>query len=146
MQRKSIGDSLVIHEGIVEKGDLNGYGLMHGGRLLTLCDEVGYLAAMKHCSCDCLTRAAHDIHFTASIREGDPYAVEAIVALTGSRTLWVQCHVRHEKKSIMSAVFVYIAVDSGLKSIAVPHIFPASDKEKAEQERMIRLRNRVMEK
>jgi len=146
MASKTIGDSLTTHTGVVEKSDLNGYGLMHGGRLLTLCDEVGYLAAMKHCHCDCLTRAAHDIHFTASMREGDSYAVEARVALTGSRTLWVQCHVRHEKKSIMSAVFVYIAVDSELKSIAVPKIFPASDKEKEEQEKMIRLRKRVMEK
>lgn len=146
MTEKTIGNSATIHKGVVQQSDLNGYGLMHGGRLLTLCDEVGYLAAMKHCECDCLTRAAHEVIFDAFMREGDIYSVEARVVLTGSTTLWVQCRVLHEQKKVMSAVFVYIAVDKELHSIPVPEIFSASDEEKAEQQRMEALRNRVMGK
>ena len=143
MQR-TIADSHTLHHGTVEKSDLNGYGLMHGGRLLTLCDEVGYLAAKKHSGLDCLTRAAHDIHFIAAMREGDGYSVEAEVVLAGKTTLWVDCRVLHDGKSVMNAVFVYIAVDAAFRSIPVPEVVAVSEEEKAQQARMIRLRDRVM--
>jgi len=146
MTGKTIGDSMTILEGVVQQSDLNGYGLMHGGRLLTLCDEVGYMAAKKHCKCDCLTRAAHEVMFDAFMRQGDTYKIEARVVLAGFTTLWVQCQVLHDGKTVMRSVFVYIAVDKQLHVIPVPEVVPASDEEKAEQERMERLRNRIMGK
>lgn len=135
---------MTVLEGVVQKSDLNGYGLMHGGRLLTLCDEVGYLAAKKHCDCDFLTKAAHDVLFNAFMHEGDAYRVEAKVVLTGSTTLWTRCRIMRDEETVMSALFVYIAVDSGFQSISVPEVIAEDDSEREEQQRMIRLRKRVM--
>ena len=143
MDQKTISGTRSTLHGQVEKKDLNRYGLMHGGRLLTLCDEVGYIAAMKHADTDCLTRAAHDIQFLSMLKKGEPYTVYAKVILTGRTTLWVSCSVKSTQKSIMNAVFVYIAVDDNFKSKAVSKINAENKSEQQEQEKMLMLMNRV---
>ncbi len=122
MKQKTISASFTKHDARVEKHDLNGYGIMHGGRLLTLCDEVGYLAAKKHAECDCLTRAAHNIQFYSFMKEGEPFSVQARVVLTGKTTMWVECSIKNSEQTVMSAIFVYIAVDKKFKPIAVPAV------------------------
>ena len=116
---------------------------MHGGRLLTICDEIGYIAAMKHAGADCLTRAAHDIQFLSMLKKGGPYSVDARVILTGRTTLWVSCSVKSKQRSVMKAIFVYIAVDSTFKPTPVMKITAESRAEQQEQEMMEQLKNRV---
>jgi len=143
MKQKTIRDSFTTYDGCVEKNDLNGYGLMHGGRLLTLCDEIGYLAAKKHAECDCLTRAAHNIQFLSMLREGETFSIEAKTVLTGKTTLWVACTVKSGRQTAMSSVFVYIAVDREFKSLSVPEIKAEGAIEKREQAAMQQLMKRV---
>jgi len=143
MDQKTIARTHTTHHGQVEKEDLNRYNLMHGGRLLTLCDEVGYIAAMKHAETDCLTRAAHDIEFMSMLKESDPYTVDARVILTGRTTLWVSCAVKSEQKSVMKALFVYIAVDDSFNSKPVGKIHAETESEQQEQKKMQTLMNQV---
>ena len=143
MDQKTIADTHTTHHGKVEKNDLNRYDLMHGGRLLTICDEVGHIAAMKHAGADCLTRAAHDIQFLSMLKIGDPYTVDARVILTGRTTLWVTTIVKSGEKSVMKAVFVYITVDSAFKPTPVPEITARSPEEKQEQVMMKQLIRQV---
>lgn len=143
MNQKTIAMTHSTLLGQVETADLNRYALMHGGRLLTLCDEVGYIAAMKHAETDCLTRAAHNVEFLAMLEEGDPYAIDARVILTGKTTLWVSCSVKSGKKEMMKAVFVYIAIDNSFKSKTVSSISAENREEKQEQETMQTLMKRV---
>ena len=144
MITRHISESYTEHAGWVEKEDLNGYGLMHGGRLLTICDDIGYLAAKKHAGCDCLTRAVHDAHFQAMMREGDHFKVEAKIVLTGKTTLWASCCVNNDKQTVMRAVFVYIAVDPLFAPVSIAEIHPQGENEWLEQQRMRELMNRVV--
>jgi len=143
MDQKTIANTHTSHHGQVEKEDLNRYNLMHGGRLLTLCDEAGYIAAMKHAGTDCLTRAAHDVEFMSMLKKGDPYTVDARVILTGRTTLWVTTIVKSGEKSVMKAIFVYIAVDSAFKPTPVMKITTESPAEQQEQEMMKLLMSQV---
>lgn len=143
MNQKTIQNSYVQLKGHVSKEELNQYGVMHGGRLLTLCDEVGYLAAMKHAKTDCLTRGAHNIEFLKVLREGEPYHIDARVIQTGRTTLWVSCVVKSKQKQVMRAVFVYIAVDSNFKPQPVANIAAENEAERQEQASMQQLINRV---
>jgi acyl-CoA hydrolase len=136
--------SLTLFDGKVTKEDLNGYGLMHGGRLLTLCDEVGYLAARKHCSCDCLTRAAHRVRFHAAMHEKDPFSVTTQVTMTTRTTMWVSCVIRSHAKLIMDAVFVYVAIDKNFQSSGVSELFAETDEELQEMEKTKLLYSAVM--
>ena len=143
MDQKTIAGTHTTLHGQVEKKDLNHYDLMHGGRLLTLCDEVGYIAAMKHAGTDCLTRATHDVEFMSMLKEGDPYTVDARVILTGSTTLWVSTIVKCAEKSVMKSIFVYIAVDSDFKPTPVMKITAESREEKQKQKKIQILMGRV---
>ncbi len=136
--------SLTLFDGVVEKEDLNGYGLMHGGRLLTLCDEVGYLAARKHCGSDCLTRAAHRVQFHTAMHEGDLFSVTTQVTMTTRTTMWVNCVIRSHTKLIMDAVFVYVAVNKSFQSAEVPELFAETDEELEEMEETKLLYSTVM--
>jgi len=133
MAQKNISNSLTTYNGRVQKSDLNGYGFMHGGRLLTLCDEIGYLAAKKHAKCDCLTRAAHNIEFFSTMKEKALFSVQAQVVSTGKTTMWVDCVIKNKQQTVMSGVFVYIAIDKNFKSIPVPAIQIQNQQEKKAQ-------------
>jgi len=130
MKPVSMSASLTLIDGEVAKEDLNGHGIMHGGRLMTICDEVGYLAACKHCSCHGLTRAAHRLRFHAPMNEGDPFSVETQVTMTTRTTMWVNCTITSHGKQIMDAVFVYVAIDNNLRPVEVPGLFAKTDGEK----------------
>ncbi|MDX8403789.1 MAG: hotdog domain-containing protein [Mariprofundaceae bacterium] len=146
VKQKTISNSLVKYDGSVERSDLNGYGFMHGGKLLTLCDNIGYLSATKHAGCDCLTRAAHNVQFFSMMKENEPFSIQAKVVLTGKTTMWVACSIKNAQQTVMNAVFVFIAVDENFKPISVPAVQAESKQEKSEQTLMQRLYDQVIEK
>ena len=146
MQQKTISATCTEYNSNVDEKDLNGYGLMHGGRLLTLCDEIGYQAARKHTDYDCLTRAAHDVNFLSMMIKDDPFSVQAKVILTGRTTLWVSCSVKSIERTVMRAVFVYIAVDKRFKPLPVATIHAESNREIEAQAAMQKLMVQVKKK
>jgi len=118
--------------------DLNRYGIMHGGRLLTLCDEVGYVAARKHAGGDCLTRAVHQAQFHHAIQLGEQLTFRARVGLTGHSSLWVLIEAISIKdgRCMMDAVFVYVAIDEHRHVRQVSVIDAQTDEEKQLQARL----------
>ena len=143
MIRTAIRDSAFRHAYQVTASDLNRYGMMHGGRLLTLCDEAGYCSAHHHADCDCLTRAVHQARFHHAIKEGECLSLRARVGLTGYSSLWVFIEVIRVKddRCMMDAVFVYAAIDEKRKAIQVPAIDADSDEEKLLQARLKRMKD-----
>ncbi len=125
--------------------DLNRYGFMHGGRLLTVCDEVGYIAARSHANGDCLTRAVHQARFHSAIQEGEKLTIRARVGLTGSSSLWVFVEVGsgEHQQCRMDAVFVFVAIDEHRKPRHVPAIHADSDADKQLQARLRHMREQV---
>jgi len=97
---------------------------------MTICDEVGYLAACKHCGGHGLTRAAHRLRFHAPMNEGTPFSVETQVSMTTRTTMWVNCSITSHGKEIMDAMFVFVAIDENLRPIEVPELLAKTDVEK----------------
>ncbi len=121
-------DRVRVHYRIAAS-DLNGYGLMHGGRLLTLCDEVAYLAARRHVDAICLTRAVHRARFHQGLRAESLIDISARLGLVGHSSLWVAVEVTppspgsldaEASRAAMDAVFVFAAVDRNLRPVSVP--------------------------
>jgi len=141
MPVSSIEDSLVASEYSVRQADLNGYKLLHGGRLLTLADEVGFLAAHRFCNRDCLTVAVHRARFHQSARRGDVIRLQAKVALTGKSSIWVPVSVLNSGgECLMDAIIVYTAVDGRHRPVHIGKIRAITDAEKALQQRMQHLK------
>jgi acyl-CoA hydrolase len=140
----SVEDSLVAIEYIVRQPDLNGYMLLHGGRLLTLADEAGFLAAYRFCGRDCLTVAVHRARFHRPARLNDAISLKSQVALTGKSSLWAYVSVTDSKnESLMDAVIVYAAVDDQYRPVRISSIEATSDAGKTLQQQMQQLRASV---
>ncbi|HCS13596.1 MAG: hypothetical protein COS82_02730 [Zetaproteobacteria bacterium CG06_land_8_20_14_3_00_59_53] len=141
MQVASVETSLTTVEYAVQPDDLNGYKLLHGGRLLTLADETAYKAARYFCGRDCLTVAVHHASFHRPAELGETLRLQAMVALTGISSIWVAVeafNIRTEK--LMDAVFVFVAVDDKHRPVCIPRIEATSPAGKALQEKIQKLK------
>jgi len=143
MKYTTIQQSEFLHTYRVTTSDMNRYNIMHGGRLLNLCDEAGYMAARKHGHCDCLTRAVHQARFHQAIACKEKLSLRARVGLTGHSSLWVWIEVLRADHGqvMMDAVFVYAAIDNHRQLQRVPPIQAVSDEEKQLQTRLTRMRD-----
>jgi len=121
----------------IKDSDLNGYHVMHGGRLLTLADETGFLAAHQFCRCDCMTVAVHRAEFQRTSQTGETIHIKAQVAFTGTSSMWVPVEMTNqENDTVMQAVFVYAAVDHFRKPRAVGQVIATTPSEQALQQKM----------
>jgi len=146
MVHATIQRSEFSHAYKVVPSDLNQYGIMHGGRLLTLCDEVGYVSARKHDNHGCLTRAVHQARFHRAVQQGDKLTFCARVGLTGHSSLWVFVEVisGEDTQCVMDAVFVFAAIDEDRKIRHVPAVRAENDAEKELQAKLKRMRDQVL--
>ncbi len=128
----------------VTRADLNGWGVMHGGRLMTLADEAGFRAAFAHARLPALTRAAHDIGFHRQAREGELLRIEAQLADTGRTSLWTLVEIFDATSGalVMDGVFVFVALSGG-RPARVPPVATESPRELAARQRIRRLREQL---
>jgi len=137
--------SLFRHTYTVTAADLNHYGIIHGGRLLTLCDEAGYVSAHRHANSACLTRAVHRASFHHEARKGEKLIISAKVGLTGRSSIWVPVYVTSttDDKPIMDAIFVYVAVDDTQKALQIAPAIAISEEEQRTQRMLETLRHQL---
>jgi len=142
----TIRDSVCHHDYTVLAGDLNRYGIMHGGRLLTLCDEVGYLSARQHANGSCLTKAIHQVRFHHPVQSGEMITLQAMVGLTGHSSLWVAVEVCKTKSRacMMDGVFVYAAIDAHGSIRQVSEIRADTEADRQLQEHLQGMRKQLL--
>jgi acyl-CoA hydrolase len=144
MGKHQMQDSIFHHTYTVTAADLNHYDIIHGGRLLTLCDEAGYVSAHRHANSACLTRAIHQARFHRGSREGEELIISARVGLTGRSSIWVPVCVTSGEKTIMDAVFVFVAVDDDQKVQRVPPLVAISKEQQQTRKMLEELRDKVI--
>lgn len=142
MRPTSISETAIRKDYTVLTRDLNGYGCMHGGRLLMLADEAGFLAAHGFCNTDCLTIAVHQTRFYRSAYKGNHLVLRAQVVLTGKTSLWVPISISTEDDQlIMRATVVYVAVDAHGMPTGIYTVTANNDAEKQLQADIIHLQS-----
>jgi len=142
---KRIGDSLTRTSYHIRAEDMNRYGSIHGGRLLTLADEIGFLAAHSHAGERCLTAGVHQARFHRGAVAGMQLDIEARVALTGRTSLWVPLRMSLAGEDIMDAVYVYVAIDARGAPTPVPAAVADTEDERRLQARMQAMRTAFLE-
>lgn len=141
---KRISDTLVRIDYDIRSQDMNHYGTIHGGRLLTLADETGFLSAHHHAGQRCLTAGVYQARFFRSAATGERIEIEARVALVGRTSLWVPVRMwlaKEDQAPLMDAVYVYVAVDADGHPQPVAGISAQSPDEKALQARIGAMRD-----
>lgn len=135
------------HTHCVAASDLNGYGIMHGGRLLTIADETAFISSRLHAGGICLTRAVHQAVFHGPAREGDQLRLTSVVALVGHSSLWIPVEIRsydQPDKLIMDAVFVFAALDEAGQPRQIEPVTAESEEERVLQNRIKKLRSIIL--
>ena len=80
MEAKTVSDSRTVQHRIVMYPDINGFGRLFGGKLLSWIDEVAGATARRHCGRDATTVAIDNTYFKSGVYLND------IVVLIGKLT------------------------------------------------------------
>jgi acyl-CoA hydrolase len=133
--------------------DANLAGLVHGGTVMKMCDEVAAIAAIRHCGKRIVTAGVDRMTFVEPVGVGELLACTATVNAAWRTSMEVGVRVEAENPSsgerrhTSTAYLTMVALDEDGKPTAVPAVIAESETERRRQrEAELRRRNRLAER
>jgi acyl-CoA hydrolase len=133
--------------------DANHSGLVHGGVVMKLCDEVAAIAAIRHSGYRAVTAAMDRMTFIAPVRVAELMTFRATVNAAWNTSMEVGVRVEAENprtgegRHTSTAYLTMVALDDAGKPTAVPPLAVASDTElRRQREAELRRKNRLAER
>jgi acyl-CoA hydrolase len=100
---------------LVLPGDLNHYGFLFGGRILSWIDEASWIAAsMDYPHCQFVTVAMDTVEFHHSVRDGTILRISCILDREGNTSVTYSVNVSNERAgsaTIFSTKVTFVSVD-----------------------------------
>jgi acyl-CoA hydrolase len=150
---KPAGDSSVVLAIVMEVGDANLMGNVHGGVIMRLVDNAGGYAAMKHCGGPVVTVAMDEMTFLEPVYLGDIVTVKAMVNEAFRTSMEVGVRVEAESMGTgrrvhtSSAYLVYVAMDTDGKPRQVaPVVAETAEQQRRQREASLRRQARLARK
>ncbi len=136
MKPKRVNDSQVTISRLMEPGDANLMGNVHGGILMKMVDEVGGITAARHAQRPVVTVAIDSVTFISPIRVGDLVALTATLTWVGRS--WMEVEVRVEAENLFtaerthtnSAYVVYVALDENGRPTEAPRLIAETEEQR----------------
>lgn len=103
-------------------------GVAQGGVVTKLMDEVGAIAAFRHCRTNCVTASFETLRFRRTLRRGDVVSVLARPSFASGKSLEIEILVRGENlltgETTIAAHghFVFVSLDETGKALPVPSL------------------------
>ena len=132
---KPVSASRISLAQMMQPGDANAHGNVHGGVIMKLVDEAGALACMRHAQHKVVTVAVDQMIFRSPIQIGHLVTLTAEVSWTGHTSLEAEVHVTAENPitgactHTNTAYVVYVALDEADKPAPVPPLLPETQAE-----------------
>jgi uncharacterized protein (TIGR00369 family) len=136
IEAKPVHASRVVLSQLMQPGQANSRGDVHGGWIMKLVDEAGALAAMRHAQCRVVTVAIDQMYFLEPIRIGDLVILEAEVTYVGRTSIEtrVQVHAENpvtgQRTHTNTGFLVYVALDDARIPKRVPKLIAETESEK----------------
>ena len=134
---KTVNETAVTdHTYKIFPNDLNSYGTVFGGLIMSILDRVALVVAERHAEATCVTVSVDSMHFLAPAQEGDILLVSGSINRSWRSSMEIGLRVvadhykTREKKHILSAYFTFVAVDKDRKPIEVPEVTPETPLQK----------------
>ncbi|WP_027327412.1 acyl-CoA thioesterase [Helicobacter pametensis] len=111
-------------------------GVVHGGELLKILDQVAYACATRYCGVGVVTLAVDQVHFKKSIPIGSLMHFYASVNYTGTSSCEVGIRVEFENIKTQeithcnSSYFTMVALDAEGKKASIPPLTPQTEEAK----------------
>jgi uncharacterized protein (TIGR00369 family) len=148
-----VSASRTVRSELVFPNHANPMGTIFGGRVLMLMDEVGAIAARRHCRRQVVTAEMDSVDFLRPIRVGSCVEVVAEVSAVGRTSMEVEVRVygedlsTGERTQAAQAYLTYVAVDEEGRPCPVPPLLAETPEERkrmqeGERRRTERLRRR----
>lgn len=132
---------------LVSPSMANFSGVMHGGELLKILDQVAYACATRYCGVGVVTMAVDNVVFKQPIPIGSLLTFLASINYTGKTSCEVGIKVIAEdikNKSVThcnSCYFTMVAIENG-KKVEIPSFTPQTEDEKRRWENALKRRNK----
>ncbi len=132
---KTCQESLTIHTHRIFPNDLNTYGALYGGKLMSILDDVTSISASRHCRRPIMTASTDKLDFLHPLYENHSVCVESYVSGTGHKSMEVFAKVIGENietgERYLAATcfmtFVVVKAEDDFKGI--PQIIPETQEE-----------------
>ncbi len=120
---------------IMDDGDANLLGNVHGGVIMKTVDDTGGACAARHCREPAVTVAMDEMVFQEPVRVGDILTTRAMVNWVGSTSLEVGVRVTaqrwddagEEEHHVASAYLVFVPVGADERPLPVPELILESE-------------------
>ena len=145
MEAKRVSESTTEQIHCIRYPHLNSLNRLFGGQLLAWIDEVGALAARRHCGRDVITASIDNLHFKSGANLNDIIILIAKVTYVGKTSLEVRVDTYREDNSgqrqpINRAYMVMVAMGDDGRPTEVPGLIPETVSEKMEWENAVKRR------
>lgn len=133
---KAPSDSTVTMSEIILPSDTNALGTVFGGKIMSLIDIAGAIAAGKHARKTVVTASIDALHFLAPIKVGNVVHIRAQVNYASRTSMEVGIRVESEnlitgeQTHTSTAYATFVALNEHGKPTPVPPLAPQTDQEK----------------
>ena len=109
---------------VVMPKDLNSYGTLFGGKLLSWMDELAVILAMKATGKECVTTNFNDIEFKQSVKINDILDIKATIIEIGTCHLKIKIEVhkfkdKKEKEYIAKGTTKFVSLNKQRKACRI---------------------------
>lgn len=137
LKPKKVSDSETQQLHVVIYPDINGFGRLFGGKLLSWIDEVAGATARRHCGRNATTVAIDNLYFKSGAYLNDIIVLIGKVTYVGRTSMEVRVDTYREdadgtRHPINRAYFVMVAMGEDGKPTAVPPLILENDGERME--------------
>jgi acyl-CoA hydrolase len=153
MEGKPVSASAIIDQVVeVLPNDLNPHGVLFGGKLMQVIDNLAAIVAKRHSGKVCVTLGIDSVRFINPAHHGDILVCKASVNKTWNTSMEIGVKViaedfrTLEQKDILSAYFTFVAMDDENKPTEILPVIPETPEQikrydDAEQRRLFRLQH-----
>ena len=136
---KKVSESATEIVRILLYSDINGFGRLFGGKLLSWIDEVAGATARRHCGRNVTTAAIDNLHFKSGAYINDMIVLVGKVTYVGTTSMEVRVDTYIEdstgaRSPINRAYFVMVAMDENDNPTRVPPLILENEGEHMEWE------------
>lgn len=153
LQPRTPAHSRTLLSQVMEAGDANLSGNVHGGVIMRLVDTAAGIAAVKHCGGRVVTASMDEMSFIEPVFLGEVVTLHAQVNDVGRTSMEVGVRVTAEnartgeQRHVSSAYLAFVALDRDGQPKPVPPLEPETPEEKRRmEEAKIRRQHRLARK
>ncbi len=136
---KTVSDSTVVTTELAQPNDANHLGNIFGGKVLSMIDLAGAMAAMRHCRQTVVTASVERVDFKHPIKIGYLAIIEARLTAAFRTSVEVAVEIHSENpitgnrcKTCFARV-TYVALDEAGRPASVPPLICETPEEKARE-------------